>query len=103
MIENTNKSQIVQTPNNAADDDSIDRRHFLQCMAWVGTGLVWTLAGGLPMSSRLARAAEATTAAAGDGDGLMFVQISDSHLGFDKDPNHDVAATLQIAVDKINA
>jgi hypothetical protein len=92
--------------NNAssADDDSIDRRHFLQCMAWVGTGLVWTLSGGLPMSSRLARAAApAGAAAAGVLDGLSFVQISDSHLGFDKDPNHDVAATLQIAVDKINA
>ena len=35
--------------------------------------------------------------------GFSFVQISDSHIGFNKDPNHDVTKTLQEAVDKINA
>jgi 3',5'-cyclic AMP phosphodiesterase CpdA len=34
---------------------------------------------------------------------LSFVQISDSHMGFNKPANPDVAATLQAAVDKINA
>ena len=34
---------------------------------------------------------------------LSFVQISDSHMGFNKPANPDVAATLKAAVDKINA
>jgi 3',5'-cyclic-AMP phosphodiesterase len=35
--------------------------------------------------------------------GLRFVQISDSHIGFDKAANSDVTATLQAAVAKIKA
>ena len=27
--------------------DGVDRRGFLQCMAWAGTGLVWTVTGGV--------------------------------------------------------
>jgi Icc protein len=34
---------------------------------------------------------------------LSFVQISDSHMGFNKAANTDVAGTVQAAVDKINA
>jgi hypothetical protein len=34
---------------------------------------------------------------------LHFVQISDSHIGFNWPANPDVAGTLQAAVDKINA
>lgn len=74
-----------------------DRRGFLKCMAWAGTGLVWTVAGGVP-SSRLLGALKDQPA----GSGLTFVQISDSHIGFNKAANADVTATLQEAVDKIN-
>ena len=28
--------------------DGIDRRNFLGCMAWAGTGLLWTFAAGVP-------------------------------------------------------
>jgi 3',5'-cyclic AMP phosphodiesterase CpdA len=67
-------------------------------MAWAGTGLVWTLGGGVASS----RAFE--TAAGAAGSGFSFVQISDSHIGFGKDPyKQTVTATLQEAVAKINA
>ena len=72
-----------------------DRRNFLKCMAWAGTGLVWAMNGGVLSSELLA--------APKKKNGFSFVQISDSHIGFNKDPNHDVTKTLQEAVDKINA
>jgi Icc protein len=78
------------------DADGLDRRNFLSCMAWVGTGLIWTLTGGVPRSSRLG----AQTPAKGE---LFFMQISDSHIGFDKPANADVTATLRAAIAKINA
>jgi hypothetical protein len=78
-------------------EDGIDRRSMLRCMAWVGTGLVWGLRGGVPSSQVLGREAPN-----GPGD-FSFVQISDSHIGFTRAPNTDVAATLQLAITKINA
>jgi len=84
------------------DDTDIDRRHFLSCMAWVGTGAVWTMAGGVLKGSPLGRASHASMVAHG-GAGLRFVQISDSHIGFDKPANTDVVATLRAAVAKIKA
>jgi 3',5'-cyclic AMP phosphodiesterase CpdA len=76
--------------------DGIDRRGFLRCMAWVGTGVVWTLAGGVPRSVQAGEGLAAT------GD-FTFAQISDSHIGFSKEPNRDVTATLRVAIDRINA
>jgi 3',5'-cyclic AMP phosphodiesterase CpdA len=76
--------------------DGIDRRGFLECMAWAGTGVLWTVAGGV-LSSR----AFGQNMPAGKGE-LTFVQISDSHIGFNKPANPNVTATLQAAVDKIN-
>ncbi len=81
--------------------DGIDRRGFLSCMAWAGTGLLWTMAGGVPTSRVFATSAEAETAHSAVGD-FSFVQISDSHIGFNKAANPDVAGTLQMAIDKIN-
>jgi 3',5'-cyclic AMP phosphodiesterase CpdA len=77
--------------------DGVDRRGFLQCMAWAGTGLAWTVSGGI-LSSRVFSQADAP--AKGD---FTFVQISDSHIGFSREPNKNVTATLQVAVDRINA
>jgi Icc protein len=77
--------------------DGIDRRGFLECMAWAGTGVVWTLAGGVPTSRAFGQDSKP---AKGD---LSFVQISDSHIGFNKPANPDVNGTLQATVDKINA
>ena len=87
--------QNIQDLNN----DGVDRRGFLKCMAWAGTGLVWTIAGGVPVSRAFAKGHHQ---GAGKTAELSFVQISDSHMGFNKPANPDVAATLQAAVDKIN-
>jgi 3',5'-cyclic-AMP phosphodiesterase len=83
----------------ASTGDGIDRRGFLSCMAWAGAGLAWTFAGGVA-SSRLFGATGHHAGGAGD---FTFVQISDSHIGFDKAANADVTATCQAAIDKINA
>ena len=81
------------------DGAATDRRGFLKCMAWAGTGLVWTAGGGLLSS----RAFGQDDGRAGAGS-FSFVQISDSHIGFGKTPyRQTVAATLQEAVDRINA
>ena len=73
------------------------RRGFLKCMVWAGTGVLWTVTGGVPRSSLLGGAQAATP----DAGGLSFVQISDSHIGFASAPNTDTAATLQEAVDRV--
>jgi len=85
--------------------DGIDRRNFLSCMAWAGTGLLWTMAGGVPTSRLFAATGEVAGtqgARANSGSGFSFVQISDSHIGFNKAANQDVAGTLKLAIDKIN-
>lgn len=82
------------------NDDGIDRRGFLKCMAWAGTGVLWTISGGIPKSFGFTQLAKLGTGAV-KGD-LFFVQISDSHMGFNKPANPDVTATFQEAVDKIN-
>jgi 3',5'-cyclic-AMP phosphodiesterase len=79
-------------------DDGIDRRGFLKCMAWAGTGALCVLEGGVLKSFAL----NDPSAKHAKGQ-LSFVQISDSHMGFNKPANPDVIATLKAAVDKINA
>ena len=66
-------------------------------MAWAGTGVVWTVAGGVPTSKLLGADAKPSK------DDFTFVQISDSHIGFNKPANPDVTGTMQAAIDKINA
>src|SRR5262249_31099859 len=80
------------------EGDGLDRRRLLKCMAWAGTGLVWSVGGGI-LSSRVFGA----NPSGSPGVSFSFVQISDSHIGFSKEPNKDVIATLQATVDKINA
>ena len=83
------------------NDDGVDRRGFLQCMAWAGTGALYVLKGGILRSYGLS---DSSALAAGVPTGeLSFIQISDSHMGFDKAANPDVVATLRVAVEKINA
>jgi Icc protein len=88
------KDEILYDHNH----DGINRRGFLKCMAWAGTGTLCVMQGGVMKSFALNRVGDASTTA---GE-LSFVQISDSHMGFNKPANPDVAATLQAAVDKIN-
>jgi hypothetical protein len=87
-----------------ADADGIDRRNFLSCMAWAGTGLLWTMAGGVPTSKLFAATgAGASETHSGSHGGFSFVQISDSHIGFNKPANQDVTGTLKVALGKIDA
>ena len=74
----------------------LDRRQALECMAWGGTGLVWTLSGGVPGAKLIGGAEAATT-------GFSFAQISDSHVGFDKPANPNALGTLEEAIAKIGA
>ena len=78
------------------DDGGLDRRQTLTCMLWAGTGVVWTVAGGVP-ASRLIGSAKAAEG------GFSFVQLSDSHIGFSKPANPDARATFDAAIDKVLA
>jgi len=70
-------------------------------MAWAGTGALFVMKGGILKSYSLSDpSALRKDVAAG---GLSFIQISDSHMGFNKAANPDVVATLQVAVDRINS
>lgn len=85
--------------------DGLDRRGFLQCMAWAGTGMLWTINGGLAGSALLpSRASAAELGDAMKTASFSFVQISDSHIGFNKEGvNTDVTGTLKEAIGRINA
>ena len=89
------------------DEDGIDRRGFLKCMAWAGTGMLFTMNGGIlssfPLRSLLEGGASSAARDAVLASSFNFIQISDSHIGFSKDANKDVIGTLQAAVDQINA
>src|SRR5689334_11069730 len=60
-------------------DGGVSRRRVLECMTWAGTGVLWTVAGGVPRSVGIVDSAQAAGPA-----GMTFLQISDSHVGFDK-------------------
>jgi 3',5'-cyclic AMP phosphodiesterase CpdA len=79
-------------------NDGVNRRKVLECMTWVGTGVLWTISGGVPRSLGIMGEAHAQEAR-----GLTFLQISDSHVGFDKPANPNALGTLQECVTKINA
>jgi 3',5'-cyclic AMP phosphodiesterase CpdA len=79
-------------------DDGLNRRKVLECMTWVGTGVLWTFSGGIPHSLGLV-----DKAIAQETKGLTFLQISDSHVGFDKPANPNALGTLEEAVARINA
>jgi 3',5'-cyclic AMP phosphodiesterase CpdA len=77
--------------------DGLSRRKVLECMTWAGTGVLWTVAGGVPKSLGLVGEAHAQAA------GFTFLQISDSHVGFDKPANPNALGTLEEAINKVKA
>jgi 3',5'-cyclic AMP phosphodiesterase CpdA len=79
-------------------EDSVSRRQVLECMTWVGTGVLWTISGGVPHSLGLIGQAVAQEAS-----GLTFLQISDSHVGFDKPANPNALGTLEEAINRVIA
>jgi 3',5'-cyclic AMP phosphodiesterase CpdA len=80
------------------------RRRFLECMAWAGTGTLWTVSGGLAASVSLDQALAAPKPMHHGGvKPFTFLQVSDSHIGFAKPANPDARATYREAVAKIKA
>src|ERR1700722_17311398 len=78
------------------------RRDFLKCSAWAGAGVLWMLSGGIPKAFALdgtSKMPDAETLA----QSFHFVQISDSHIGFNKEANPEPIKTLNEAIGKINA
>lgn len=75
--------------------DGVSRRKVLECMTWAGTGVLWTVAGGIPTSLGIIGEAAAQTS------GFTFLQISDSHIGFDKPANPNALGTLEEAINKV--
>ena len=84
--------------DHQSDDEGrgLSRRRVLECMTWAGTGVLWTISGGVPRSLGLVGSALAAEPA-----GLTFLQISDSHVGFDKPANPNALGTLEEAIAKI--
>jgi 3',5'-cyclic AMP phosphodiesterase CpdA len=80
------------------NDDGFSRRKVLECMTWAGTGILWTFTGGVPHSVGLIG-----EAAAAEAKSLTFLQISDSHIGFDKPANPNVKGTLEEAIAHVKA
>ena len=89
----TDRDQIIHDHNH----DGVDRRGFLKCMAWAGTGALHVMQGGVLSSVALGDAKKKM-----NGE-LSFVQLSDSHMGFNKPANPDVTSTFQVALDRIKA
>ncbi|HUC48836.1 MAG TPA: metallophosphoesterase [Xanthobacteraceae bacterium] len=79
-------------------DDGVSRRKVLECMTWAGTGVLWTISGGVPHSLGIMGEAQAE-----ESKSLTFLQLSDSHVGFDKPANPNALGTLEEAIVKVNA
>jgi 3',5'-cyclic AMP phosphodiesterase CpdA len=79
-------------------DNDPSRRKVLECMTWVGTGVLWTLTGGVPASLGII-----DEALAAEQKGFTFLQISDSHIGFEKPANPNARGTLEEAIGRVKA
>jgi 3',5'-cyclic AMP phosphodiesterase CpdA len=87
-----------QTMTSEDDNHGPSRRKVLECMTWAGTGVLWTIAGGVPTSMGII-----DQALAAEPKGLTFLQISDSHVGFDKPANPNALGTLEEAIGRVKA
>lgn len=76
-------------------NDTTSRRDALKCLG-VGAGTIFTLQGGVFSAFDLAEAQE-------DMGTPLFLQISDTHIGFNKEANPDVIGTLNHTIDLVNA
>ena len=76
----------------------VGRRRALQCLAWSGAGIAWIMNAGVPRPVSFGSQAFAAESKRGN---FMFAQISDSHIGFNKEANPDPGGTLQIALDQV--
>jgi len=81
-------------------NDQPSRRGALKCLGFGGAGTLFALSGGIVTPISLAQAAADKTAVTGKP---LFLQISDTHIGFNKEANPDVAATLSQTIALVNA
>jgi 3',5'-cyclic AMP phosphodiesterase CpdA len=88
----------TEAPEAEDEPSGLSRRGALTCMVWAGIGVLWTLSGGVPKSLGLLDDALAAVPA-----GFSFLQISDSHIGFNKPANPDALGTLREAIGKVQA
>jgi 3',5'-cyclic AMP phosphodiesterase CpdA len=88
----------MKADHDGVNGEGVSRRKVLECMTWAGTGVLWTISGGVPHSLGIIGEASAQAAT-----GLTFLQISDSHVGFDKPANPNANRTLEEAINKIKA
>jgi hypothetical protein len=92
---------MAMTSDHNGNGEGSSRRKVLECMTWAGTGILWTVMGGVPKSVSLLGSAQAATAAT---QSFTFAQISDSHIGFHLKPvNPDALGTLKEAIAKVRA
>jgi 3',5'-cyclic-AMP phosphodiesterase len=96
MLDKANPT--TEAPEAEDEPSGLSRRGALTCMVWAGTGVLWTLSGGVPKSLGLLG-----DALAGVPAGFSFLQISDSHIGFNKPANPDALGTLREAIGKVKA
>src|SRR3981081_942489 len=94
---NQGSTEVVMSDHDH-NNEGVSRRRVLECMTWAGTGVLWTISGGVPRSLGLVGSAQAAEPA-----GRTFLQISDSHVGFDKPANPNALGTLEEAIARINA
>jgi len=92
------EDKTTENPRNSAD---LSRRNFLKCSAWAGTGVLWAMSGGIPRAFALDDSTKVPDALLTGN--FHFVQLSDSHIGFNKEANPDPIKTLQLAIGKVNA
>jgi 3',5'-cyclic AMP phosphodiesterase CpdA len=89
---------MAMTTHDRDGRDGPTRRKVLECMTWAGTGVLWAISGGVPHSLGLV-----DQALAAEQKGFTFLQISDSHIGFDKPANPNARGTLEEAIGRIKA
>src|SRR4051794_27878498 len=82
-------------------DNKHTRRDALKCLGFGSAGTLFALAGGVLTPIDLALAG-ADTMSRRTSVKPLFVQISDTHIGFSKEANPDVAGTLNRSVDMVN-
>src|ERR1700751_2134313 len=92
------EKQAMSEARKDAGGSALSRRKVLECMTWAGTGVLWTISGGVPRSLGII-----DEASAAEPSNLTFLQISDSHGGFDKPANPNAIGTLGEAIGKIKA
>src|SRR5262244_3322768 len=94
----TQKMTEMTMSSHHDDRDGVSRRKVLECMTWAGTGVLWTVAGGVPTSLGII-----DEALAQQSKGFTFLQISDSHMGFDKPANPNTKGTLEESIGRVKA